>query len=146
MEEFAIKVFLQHLIANLSESDLKEQLIHPYEKLKLLTLTESSEQNIVKLSEELIDTYKITEFNIDSAQEIDFSLIIMEMPLDIHIIVCSVLKNLFLSLTKEKQDQFLSKYLNEFQALLDVVEKEEFLGNNDESNEERMDLFPNFLK
>ncbi len=68
------------------------------------------------------------------------------MPLDLHIIVCSVLKKLFLSLEQEMQNAFLNKYLSEFNSLLETVEKQENLGNNDESNEERMELFPNFLK
>ena len=50
MEEFAIKVYLQHIIDILGEANNKDQIIKPYEKLKLLTLTESTEVNIEKLS------------------------------------------------------------------------------------------------
>ena len=141
-EDFAIKVFLEKIKKVLESEGIKNQAILPYQRLKLLTMTESQNEAISEMAKGLIETQKCVLFDVKCLRELSFEEMIMDLPFDLHSIVRIVMKNLYVSLNEEEKKNYLEKFISEFTKLLE----KEFEESEKESYSERLEIFPQILE
>ena len=141
-EDFAIKVFLEKIKIVLESGEIENQVVLPYQRLKLLTMTESQNEKISEMAKDLIKTQKCILFDVKCLRELSFEEMIIDLPFDLHSIVRIVMKNLYISLNEEEKKYYLEKFISEFTKLLE----KKFEESEKETFSERLEIFPNILK
>ena len=117
-EEFATKMVVNKLIQLSEQLDLSSQEIQPLQKLKLLIITESENQEIGNATRSLIAKSETFKFGASSFETFDFEKMLLEFPFDIQDTIAKIFKQIFHSLDAAHKDMFLEKIIKENRELI----------------------------
>lgn len=117
-EEFATKMVITKLIQLSQQLDLSKQQIQPLQKLKLLIITESENQEIGEATRNLIAQSETFKFGASTFETFNFEKMLLEFPFDIQDTIAKIFKQIFHSLDAAHQDMFLEKIIRENRDLI----------------------------
>lgn len=139
-EDFALKIVLDKLITKTNQNKFNNQAVESYQKIKLLVIAQSDQENIKKMADDLIASSPILKFTPDSFKDLDFKNLLLSFPFDMRDTINQIFSELYLALDKPDQLNFVSNYVKDF---LSAIKKEK--SNKDFENKEYEDKLKIFI-
>lgn len=137
-EDFALRVVLEKLTVKANKGMMENQVIEPYQKLKLLIIAQSDQDAIKNMATKLIASSPSFTFAPDSFKNLDFENLLLSFPFDMRDTISQIFSDLYTSLNKEDQRSFVNNYTKDFFSALQQEKSTKEYENKEYENKLRI--------
>ena len=140
-EEFSQKVVLDILLEKAANGKIENQVINSFQKLKLLILAKSENEEIAEKANSLLNSNVKFKFNQENFKNLDFRTLLLSFPFDLYKTISDIFETIFENLNGVDRVTFITNFLFYFEESLN----DETIEYGDSEYEESLEVFISIL-